>query len=154
MTFESSKVGRDISRDLARSRLARANFRSPGAQFLGFRRDRPPSAPFWAAALGIRQLHESFFASFQVFGGFEVAASRKFRKLRSFRTFEAPKAGRDICIDLGRSRLAWANFLSPDAQFLGFRRDRPPSAPFRAAALGIRQLPESFFREFPCFGSF
>ena len=82
-----------------------------------------------------------------------VSAFRKFlpfvvSEVRQFRTFEVSglsKVGRDICRDLGRSRLARANFLSQAAEFLGFRRGRPTSAPFRPAALGIRQLPESYF---------
>ena len=95
-----SELRRDIRRDLGRSRLGRADFLSQDAQFLGFRLDRPPSAPFRAAAL-------VGFATF--LGRFsQVPGYRKFRsfcrsKFRSFRTLEA--VGSDIFRDYGRSRL-------------------------------------------------
>ena len=66
-------------------------------------------------------------SGFRKFRSFGLA---KFLSFGSFRTFEAPKVGRDMCRDLGRSCLGRANFQSPGAQFLGFQWDRPPSAPF------------------------
>ena len=80
----------------------------------------------------MEKVYYNFFLGVLKFRSFES-------EIRSSGTFEAPTIGRDIC--RGERR---ANFLSPDAQFLGFRRDRPPSAPFWADALGVRQLPESF----------
>ena len=65
-TFEASIGGRDFCCDLRQTRMALANSLTPRAGFLEFRAARRPSAPFRAGSLGIRQLHESFFARFWV----------------------------------------------------------------------------------------
>ena len=129
---DSGWVGRQV-RLFGQRRLEFANFLSHFLRVSGFRKFRS------FCLSKFRSFGVSEFRKFRSFGVSE------FRKFRSFRTFEAPKVGRDISRELGPSRLESANFLRPDAQFPGFRGDRPPSAPFWAAALGIRQLPESFF---------
>ena len=116
--WDAGGIGRQV-RLFGPLRLEFANFLSHFLRVSGFRKFRS------FCLSKFRSFGVSEFRKFRSFGVSE------FRKFRSFRTFEAPKVGRDICRDLGRSRLERANFLSPDAQFRRFRLDRPPSAPFR-----------------------